>query len=1182
MRGRVLLLLVTIAIPLSLTAAGYHYEVRDGGFWIHNGPAYFNRPLYGTHEPSMLLSGDRPAFAYVAPTDLGKIGTLYLGLITPRGGKWLDHFTEIDSVYQPGLTQQIVQDPGIGAGSLEVTAVPLSSAEGFIIRLKWVHPPAARVRLVWAFGGSSGYDVNYSWLVSNLQLSASDTVGNVIHLWGSDFSLTSSKMKGKTIWGTCDLPGQFSLKGAGEVVKGPSQAEHAPPSKSPVVVFAGDWPQSRNSVHLVFTMAGATALAKQAAHPASTFEQSVHFYQTLARRVQVHTPDPYFDLAVQAMVIANDAMWQPPSFLHGAVSWMQHYLGWRTWYGSEALGWHDRVLSAILAFAALQIHSGDNRGAIPDMLGSTGVSYNMDEVYLDDIYYHYLWTGDRGLLASLFPVIRGMLSWEKRRLDPDDDALYENCLNTWISDSHWYDGGDCTQASAYMFRGYELAAEAAKAAGADPKPFLQAAERIRQTMNKKLWLSSQGHYAEYIDRAGLKRIHPSPELPTIYHPIDFGVTNLFQAYQMLRFTETKLRNETGIPRGGRLVWSSNWAPNYDKHYTHSTYDLVFAENLNLAIAYYRAGQFDKAYDLVKGVYASMYQGGIPGGLSCHAYSNGQQRANEEFGDSISMFARTAVEGVFGILPEMQHDVINISPGFPSQWNEASISTPDLSYKFHKTDSEITLQVNTVRAVRIHYRIPFFNSSVVKVSVNGSGVEAHLYPGIGESFVDVTGPLGHQSDLRVEFKPHDIALRYRPVAVPGERLNIHLDGATYREVKDPQGVLNKISSTERSVSGTVKGILGPHTLFLGVGGTKDSRWEPVNVQVRPAVEILSPHLDFNTGDCDFTLRNNTAMAMEEHGTAHWAGRPTGLDVHLHPGAEERFKVEGNLSALLLGKNLLEIAGLPEASTVRTEVLYWPQTPPVALPTMHWKLLRLDQFYNDSLSTVLFHPFWSSDTAYADPVCRDYMLEHLVGDRSGRPNDNLLRSRVNDKGVFVTHVGIPFAERVVGKNIVALSLTWKSFPDHIVVPVESTARKVYFLISGVTFPMQSQIANACLVINYADGGKTDLDLVNPQNFDSGWAGFFGGSYHYAANGMEVIGNVSRGEEDLMSQSMPVVRPGTILGQQGVPEQLDYHQWAYPTHADIVDVDCDPSRRIQSVEFTVLSNDIIVAVHGITVLK
>ncbi len=84
------------------------------------------------------------------------------------------------------------------------------------------------------------------------------------------------------------------------------------------------------------------------------------------------------------------------------------------------------------------------------------------------------------------------------------------------------------------------------------------------------------------------------------------------------------------------------------------------------------------------------------------------------------------------------------------------------------------------------------------------------------------------------------------------------------------------------------------------------------------------------------------------------------------------------------------------------------------------------------------------------------------------------------------------------------------------------------------------------------------------------------------MEVIGNVSQGGIDLMSRSMPVARPATVLGQEGAPEQLDYHQWAYPTHADIVDVDCDPARKIQNVEVRVLWNDIILAVHGITVLK
>jgi hypothetical protein len=66
------------------------------------------------------------------------------------------------------------------------------------------------------------------------------------------------------------------------------------------------------------------------------------------------------------------------------------------------------------------------------------------------------------------------------------------------------------------------------------------------------------------------------------------------------------------------------------------------------------------------------------------------------------------------------------------------------------------------------------------------------------------------------------------------------------------------------------------------------------------------------------------------------------------------------------------------------------------------------------------------------------------------------------------------------------------------------------------------------------------------------------------------------------MPFAHPGTILAQQGVPELLDYSKWATATHADIVDVDGDPSRRIQNVEITVLSNEIIVALYGITLLK
>ena len=114
------------------------------------------------------------------------------------------------------------------------------------------------------------------------------------------------------------------------------------------------------------------------------------------------------------------------------------------------------------------------------------------------------------------------------------------------------------------------------------------------------------------------------------------------------------------------------------------------------------------------------------------------------------------------------------------------------------------------------------------------------------------------------------------------------------------------------------------------------------------------------------------------------------------------------------------------------------------------------------------------------------------------------------------------------------------------------------------MQSQIANAQIVIHYIDGKESKLDLVNPENFDNSWGGF-GGSYHYASNGMEMIGAAPPGEVDLMARAMPVAQQTTLLGQQGVPEILDYAKWAGPAHADIIDVDCDPSARFRAPKST-----------------
>jgi len=146
--------------------------------------------------------------------------------------------------------------------------------------------------------------------------------------------------------------------------------------------------------------------------------------------------------------------------------------------------------------------------------------------------------------------------------------------------------------------------------------------------------AESGRVCRISDTLGNRLLHPEPELATIYHAAEFGAADSLQKYQMLDWVDTHLRSET-TPNGGKMVWSSNWFPNNGRSFTHSTYELAYAEVLNLALANHLAGRTEEAYSLLRGVLCGIYNNPAPGSLSCHANTNGTQRRNLEFADSIS-------------------------------------------------------------------------------------------------------------------------------------------------------------------------------------------------------------------------------------------------------------------------------------------------------------------------------------------------------------------------------------------------------------------------------------------------------------------------------------------------------------------------------------------------------------------
>ncbi|MDP2990452.1 MAG: hypothetical protein Q8O57_07800, partial [Kiritimatiellota bacterium] len=397
--------------------------------------------------------------------------------------------------------------------------------------------------------------------------------------------------------------------------------------------------------------------------------------------MKVHSPNALLDLGMRALCAAMDALWVPPVFLHGPIRWgSQGLCGWRITYGADVCGDYERTASHCRYYAEHQGKGGLDRRprASPETvltrqtddsvlfsdgdIVSWGV-YNCTELWLNFLAHYYQWTGDRDFIRAIWPNIRRAVAYEKRVFDPDGDSLYENYANTYITDAHWHAGSGCVQASSYMYLGNRFAALAAGLVGESPEPFQEEAERIRRSMNRVLWLADKGVYAQWKDYLGAGLLHTDPELEAIYLSINNDVTDEFQTYQMLRFSEWGLPNdfahEEGLqsfnehfypgrkafywvnqPIDAREMLTSNWRP-----IVHTVCESsAGGESMETARAYYRLGLCDRAWPLIQTMLQQMISRPTAGSIHL--------RGNVDFGDAVGTTLQAIVEGLFGVHPQM--------------------------------------------------------------------------------------------------------------------------------------------------------------------------------------------------------------------------------------------------------------------------------------------------------------------------------------------------------------------------------------------------------------------------------------------------------------------------------------------------------------------------------------------------
>lgn len=673
------------------------YRPDGEDFVSVNGKNRYTRALYGSHTAFRLETSDRPIFAVYEKRNSKNLHfhlVLADSSVTP-----LEETAWCESRYTPGRRSYRLKHPSWGTDAeLQISALALPDEDAAIWKITPVNMP----------------------------------VGAVLRPMLSEIRLNRLSRNGDM---GADPPGCFD---------------------------APEQPQQLQSLGIsLFDRQDVYVLVRDYSLVVPSQEEGIALYNKseqaradLASRIRITTPDPYFNTLGGALAVAADGIWDGEVWLHGAIGWRMPLSGWRAAYTGDALGWHDRARTHFNAYAASQVTEVPNTIPHPAQDSALALArsekkwgtpqysngyicrnprrndqmhhYDMNLCYIDELLWHFNWTGDLEYARRMWPILTRHLAWEKRNYDPDNDGLYDAYACIWASDALYYNSGAVTHSSAYNYRSNRLAAMIAEKIGEDPAPYREEADRILKALNARLWIPERGHWAEFQDFMGHKRLHTSPGVWTIYHALDSDIADPFQAYLATSYVDREIphipvRGDGLKDEGYATISTTNWLP-----YSWSINNVAFAEVMHTALAYFQAGRADAGFHLLKSsVLDGMYLGESPGNFGqISFYDAARGECYRDFGDPIGVASRVLIQGLYGILPDAMNGRLLVKPGLPSSWPFASLHTPDIDFDFKHTNEAVTSYtiIHRLPAVRtLELQFPAQRSEVAKLTVNGKPV-----------------------------------------------------------------------------------------------------------------------------------------------------------------------------------------------------------------------------------------------------------------------------------------------------------------------------------------------------------------------------------------------------------------------------------------------------------------------------
>ncbi len=1111
-----------------------HYLPDGKDFVCMNPFMRFNRALYGTNTAFRVEAGDLPEFALYMP---GMGGNLRFALINKDKHKWLIEAKEINTRYRPGSMIYTINDPLLGSGTLNITVLALSAAEGMVVRISGDQLPAG-LQLAWVFGGASGKKFSRDGDIgadpeSSFYLKPENCRDNRYRINETGFILSYGSGKVLTEEERYEIQTKPESQLKGEQGEAKKLSGYFPPVSTVRLMNAAnlnDLFTGTDTVKSTPCIAGFFEPGKEAdyilihntataikGNGAEEFAAAEKARQQLASRIDVRTPDSFLNTLGGALSMAADAIWEDPSYMHGAVAWRMRLPGWRGAYTADVLGWHDRARRNFDAYALSQITTPATTGVVMDtalnlarhlekvgtQLFSEGYicrnpngdirahHYDMNLVFIDQLLNHFNYTGDTAYVRRMWPLLQRHLAWEKKNFDMDGDGLYDAYAAIWASDALQYSGGGVTHSSAYNYRAFKEAAALAKLIGEDGTAYAQEAEKILKSMNRQLWMADKGWYAEYKDLLGNQLLHPAAGLWTIYHAIDSKVPDPFQAYQSLRYIDNHIPRIPVIAKGWKetglyLYSETNWQP-----YTWSLNNVVTSENLHTALAYWQGNRKEDAFQLWRSaMLETMYLSAGPGNFQQLSFYDAiRGELYRDFADGIGMVSRSLVEGLFGINPNGLQNELIIQPGFPKQWNKAGITTPDIRFDFLRKgdkDEYRIRQFNTARRVKLV--LPVVKDRLVQVLVNGKKVNWKALPdAVGTPLIEIQTPGAANLTINIDWAgKQPIGLNMDMSVVPGEYIGPESPLSSQFSISDPQSILEQpvIKGKLLTIRNDCKP--GHHTLFVKTKQGAFSWWQPVDITI------------------------NQSMPADN-----------GITKSSNPVADK-----------------IDISSSFNDKVTNIFRKQYTSPRPVS-PTLQ---LPIQGIGNWAYHSVQFNV-----------------------------SDSGLRAKAGVENEWTTSSGLSFSTPSdTAKNNIVFASMWDVYPDSVVIPLTGNANEAAFLMAGSTNPMQSRLVNGLIRVNYTDGTSDVLELRNPENWWPIEQDYYVDGFAFTTDAPRPIRvSLKSGTELPANYKYTGIKGFSNFGIEGGA-------------ATVLGMSLNKNKTLRSLVLKAVANDVVIGLMGLTLIR